>query len=66
MVIIGSPNQIDVSGQSVEKNDFEIAYEILKPTGLVGYVELIAPMRSSFVVDFEIRFVEYKNQHKEK
>ena len=50
---------LNTSKQSVEKNDFEIAYEILKPTGLVGYVELIAPMRSSFVVDFDMRFVEY-------
>ena len=57
---------LNTSKQSVEKNDFEIAYEILKPTGLVGYVELIAPMRSSFVVDFDMRFVEYKTKHKEK
>lgn len=66
MIIIGSPNQIDVPGQSVEHNAFETSYEILKPTGLVGFVELVAPMRTSFVVDFDLRFVEYKNQHTNK
>lgn len=60
MILIGSPNQIDVPGQSVERNDFEISYEILKPTDLVGYVKLEKPMRTSFVVDFDMRFVEYK------
>jgi predicted ribonuclease YlaK len=64
MVIIGSPNQIDVPGQTPEKNDFEIAYEILKPTGLVGFVELAKPMRTSFVVDFDLRFTEYKIRNK--
>jgi len=64
MIIIGSPNQIDVPGQTPEKNAFEIAYEILKPTGLVGYVELAKPMRTSFVVDFDLRFTEYKIKHK--
>ncbi len=63
MVIIGSPNQIDVPGQTPEHNAFEIAYEILKPTGLVGYVELSKPMRTSFVVDFDLRFLEYKLKH---
>lgn len=66
MVIIGSPNQIDVPDQSVESNAFETAYEILKPTGLVGYVELVKPMRTSFVVDFDLRFVEYKNKNPKK
>ena len=60
MVIIGSPNQIDIEGQTPEENDFELSYEILKPTELVGYVELTEPMRSSFVTDFDLRFVAYK------
>lgn len=66
MIIIGSPNQIDVPEQSTEANDFEISYEILKPTGLVGRVELVAPMRTSFVTDFDMRFVEYKKKHPKK
>ena len=66
MIIIGSPNQIDVPGQTPEANAFETAYEILKPTGLVGYVELAKPMRTSFVVDFDLRFTEYKLKHKTK
>lgn len=63
MVIIGSPNQIDVEGQDVEHNAFEIAYSILEPTKLVSMVELTAPMRTSFVTDFDLRFVEYKKTH---
>ena len=47
----------------MEHNAFEIAYEILKPTKLIGYVELLKPMRTSFVVDFDMRFVEYKAKH---
>lgn len=66
MVIIGSPNQIDVPDQTPEKNAFDIAYEILKPTGLIGFVELSAPMRTSFVVDFDLRFLEYKLKHQSK
>lgn len=66
MVVIGSPNQIDVPDQTVEHNAFEIAYEILKPTKLIGYVELVKPMRTSFVVDFDMRFVEYKAKHPDK
>ena len=66
MIIIGSPNQIDIPGQTAEKNDFETSYEILKPTGLVGYVELSRPMRTSFVVDFDLRFLAYKLEHKDK
>ena len=65
MVIIGSPNQIDVPGQTAENNAFDTAYEILKPTGLVGFVELAKPMRTSFVVDFDLRFLEYKLKHKD-
>ena len=64
MILIGSPNQIVRPGQSEEHNDFEISYEILRPTEMVGYVELKEPMRSSFVVDFDLRFVEYKKTHK--
>lgn len=63
MIIIGSPNQIDVPGQTTSKNAFDISYEILKPTGLIGYVELAKPMRTSFVVDFDLRFTEYKLKH---
>ena len=63
MIIIGSPNQIDVPGMTQEKNDFLISYEILKPTKLVGYVELTKPMRSYFVADFDLRFAEYKAKH---
>ena len=63
MVIIGSPNQIDIPGMSQEKNDFMLSYEILKPTKMVGYVELMKPMRSSFVAEFDARFAEYKAKH---
>ena len=66
MIIIGSPNQIDVPGQTPEHNAFDISYEILKPTGLVGFVELSKPMRTSFVVDFDLRFLEYKLKHQNK
>lgn len=64
MVILGSPNQIDVTDQTYDHNDFMISYEILKSTGLVGYVELQQPMRSSFVAEFDRRFVEYKKSLK--
>ncbi len=60
MVILGSPNQIDVPNQSEERNDFMTAYEILEPSGLVGFVKLEKPMRSSFVKEFDERFVAYK------
>ncbi|MDY6430009.1 MAG: PhoH family protein [Bacilli bacterium] len=60
MVIMGSPNQIDVSDQTFEHNDFMISYSLLESSGLVGYVELIKSMRSSFVAEFDRRFVEYK------
>ncbi len=63
MVVIGSPNQIDVDGQSFDNNAFEIAYSILAPTKLVGFIELAKPMRTSFVVDFDMRFVEWKAKH---
>ena len=63
MVIIGSPNQIDIPGMTVEKNDFLLSYEILKPSKLIGYVELKTPMRSSFVADFDMLFTEYKSKH---
>ena len=63
MVVIGSPNQIDVDGQSFDNNAFEIAYSILAPTKLVGFIELAKPMRTSFVVDFDLRFLEYKLKH---
>ena len=66
MIIIGSPNQIDVPGQTPEENAFDTSYEILKPTGLIGYVELSRPMRTSFVVDFDLRFLEYKMKHQKK
>ena len=66
MIIIGSPNQIDVPDQTFEKNAFEISYEILKPTELIGYIELTEPMRSGFVTDFDLRFIEYKKTHKNK
>ena len=60
IIFLGSPNQIDVSGQSEDHNDFMIAYSLLKDTGLVGYVELTKPMRNSFVRDFDERFLAYK------
>ncbi|MCR5491770.1 MAG: PhoH family protein [Bacilli bacterium] len=62
MVIIGSPNQIDVPGQTEDNNAFDESYKILEPTGLVGFIELVEPMRSSFVADFDMRFVEYKKK----
>ncbi|MBQ7995713.1 MAG: PhoH family protein [Bacilli bacterium] len=66
MIIIGSPNQIDIPGQSEENNDFMTAYKILEPTGLVSLIKLEAPMRSSFVVDFDLRFTEYKEKKRKK
>ena len=66
MVILGSPNQIDIQGQTVEDNAFMLSYEILKPTGLIGFVELTKPMRSSFVSDFDQAFVNYKLTHPKK
>ena len=60
MIVIGSPNQIDVGDQTFEHNAFETSYKILEPTGLVGFVELKAPMRSGFVTDFDQRFLQYK------
>lgn len=64
IILLGSPNQIDVSNQTEEHNDFMIAYNLLKDTGLVGYVELKKPMRSSFVREFDERFVAYKRSLK--
>lgn len=66
MVLIGSPNQIDVPDQTAEENAFMISYDILASTGLVGFVELTAPMRSSFVAEFDARFVAYKQAHPRK
>lgn len=66
MVVLGSPNQIDIPGMDEEDNAFLISYKILEPTGLVGFVELTEPMRSSFVADFDVRFVEYKQAHRQK
>ena len=63
IIIIGSPNQIDIPGMSQEKNDFMLSYEILKPTKMIGYVELTKPMRSSFVAEFDRLFAEYKSKH---
>lgn len=60
MVLLGSPYQIDIPNQSIEKNDFMTSYELLKDTGLVGFVELTRPMRSSFVAEFDDRFIAYK------
>ena len=60
MIILGSPNQIDVPNQTPDRNDFMTSYEILKPTGLVSLVKLTKPMRSSFVIDFDERFLAYK------
>jgi len=60
LVLLGSPNQIDVPTETIYKNAFLTSYEILKDTGLVGYVELESPMRSSFVREFDERFVKYK------
>lgn len=66
MVILGSPNQIDVPDQTPEDNDFEKAYAILEPTGLVDMIELKESMRSGFVAEFDRRFVEYKAAHPNK
>lgn len=66
MVIIGSANQIDIEKGDVDNNDFKLSYEILKPTGLVGYVHLTRPMRSSFVAEFDQAFVAYKKQNSKK
>lgn len=66
MIIIGSGNQIDIPLGDSQNNDFLLSYSILKPTGLVGYVHLSKPMRSSFVAEFDERFVEYKKDHPKK
>ena len=60
MVIIGSPNQVDIQIEEGEEDAFALAYKILEPTGLVGYVELTEPMRSGFVKQFDEAFVAYK------
>ena len=62
MVIIGSPNQIDIPNATIDDNAFLTSYEILRPTGLIGYVELTAPMRSGFVKEFDEAFVNYKKR----
>lgn len=64
MIILGSANQIDIPGQTLEHNDFQTAYEILQPTGLVDMITLTEPMRSGFVALFDQAFVEYKKTHK--
>lgn len=64
MVLLGSPNQIDVPAFKEDDNPFLTSYKILEPTGLVGLVKLEKPMRSSFVTDFDNRFVEYKKNLK--
>lgn len=66
MILLGSPNQIDIEGRTAENNDFDLAYEILKDSHLVAEVTLTKPMRSSFVVDFDERFVEYRKRHPKK
>ncbi len=66
LVIIGSPNQIDIPGMDEENNAFMTSYRILEPTGLVGFVELTEPMRSSFVAEFDMAFVAYKKSLKKK
>ena len=60
LIFLGSVNQIDVSDQSLEDNAFLTSYRILEPTGLVGFVRLEKPMRSSFVAEFDERFVAYR------
>lgn len=66
MVILGSANQVDIPLASSAENDFLLSYSILKPTGLVGYVHLTRPMRSSFVAEFDQRFVQYRKEHPKK
>ncbi len=60
LVFMGSVNQIDVPDQSEQDNAFLTSYRILEPTGLVGFVRLEKPMRSSFVAEFDERFVAYR------
>lgn len=62
MVILGSPNQIDIPNVTEEDNAFVLSYQILEQTGLVGYVHLVEPMRSGFVAEFDQCFVAYKKQ----
>ena len=38
MIIIGSPNQIDIPLANRDLNAFTLSYDILAPTGLVGFV----------------------------
>ena len=61
MIIIGSPNQIDIPLANRDLNAFTLSYDILAPTGLVGFVELTEPMRSGFVKVFDEAFVAYKD-----
>lgn len=64
MILLGSPNQIDVPGFKEDDNPFLTSYKILESTGLVGFIKLEKPMRSSFVAEFDNRFVEYKRKLK--
>jgi len=65
LIVLGSPNQVDVPEERGAENPFLLAYQILKPTGMVGYVELTEPMRSSFVAEFDEAFAAYKKAKKE-
>lgn len=53
MVLLGSPNQIDVPNQSKEHNDFMRSYHALEGTGLVALVTLKKSMRSGFTSEFD-------------
>ena len=66
MILLGSPNQIDVPDQSKEDNDFLRSYGALKSTGLVGMVELRKSMRSDFVAEFDRLLTQAKPSRRNK
>jgi PhoH-like ATPase len=62
IVFLGSVNQIDIKGMTAEKNDFVRSYEIVKDTGVVGYVKLKKSERSSYATILDQAFEKVKNK----
>jgi predicted ribonuclease YlaK len=62
VIFIGSMNQIDIRGMTKENNDFLKVYNILKNTGLVGYVHLVKSERSEYAAQFDKLLTEAKEK----
>lgn len=60
IVFLGSVNQIDVKGFTAESNDFMRSYDIVRETGLVGYVHLVKSERSSYSAMLDDAFAKAK------